>query len=502
MSTLYDQSRIAREESSIPVKQSLRKDAQSLTYSFSETSKHNFPVNTQNFIKMHTPISSIAGFIAILVVQIIFGIVFGAFSEYGKEILPHKDGEPALPTNLGSYPHFQDIHVMIFIGFGFLMTFLKKYGYSATGFNLLVASLMVQWALIARGCFEMEDGKIRLTLGGMIGADIAAATVLISMGALLGRTTPIQLLVMGLFEIAVFAANEYLQLEYMKIADVGGSITVHAFGAYFGLAVSFILRPKKSDLAITNNLEGPSYTSDIFAMVGTIFLWIFWPSFNSALVAGADQERAILNTYLGLAAATVVSFVLSVLVSHEHKLDMVHVQNSTLAGGVAVGSVCNLLIHPYGAVLIGSLAGLISVLGYRYLSPGMLNKLRLDDTCGVHNLHGMPAVLSAIFSAIFAAAATTTEYGDSLYNIFPAMQSRNSTDLMEDGHHSEPTPFGGYGRSAVEQAGYQLLGILSTVAIAIVGGLLTGVFLRSPSVRIIPRDKQHDDEDSWEVPAP
>lgn len=274
----------------------------------------------------------------------------------------------------------------------------------------------------------------------MIGADIAAATVLISMGALLGRTTPIQLLVMGLFEIAIFAANEYLQLEYMKITDVGGSITVHAFGAYFGLAVSFVLRPKKSDLALTNNLEGPSYTSDIFAMVGTIFLWIFWPSFNSALVSGADQERAILNTYLGLAAATVVTFILSVLVSHEHKLDMVHVQNSTLAGGVAVGSVCNLLIHPYGAVLIGSLAGLLSVLGYRYLSPKMLEKLRLGDTCGVHNLHGMPAVLSAIFSAIFAAAATKNEYGNSLYDIFPAMIDSNST-LSED-HHSEPTPFG------------------------------------------------------------
>lgn len=47
---------------------------------------------------------------------------------------------------------------------------------------------------------------------------------------------------------------------------------------------------------------------------------------------------------------------------------MVHVQNSTLAGGVAVGSVCNLLIGPHGAVLIGIVAGTVSVLGYRYLS--------------------------------------------------------------------------------------------------------------------------------------
>ena len=42
------------------------------------------------------------------------------------------------------YPMFQDVHVMIFIGFGFLMTFLKKYGYSATGINMLIAAVACQ----------------------------------------------------------------------------------------------------------------------------------------------------------------------------------------------------------------------------------------------------------------------------------------------------------------------------------------------------------------------
>lgn len=59
----------------------------------------------------------------------------------------------------------------------------------------------------------------------------------------------------------------------------------------------------------------------------------------------------------------------------------------------------------------------------------------------------------------------------------------------------------GYGRTAESQAGYQLLGIASTVAFAIVGGLITGLFLRSPSVRRLEKEKLHDDEDAWEVPA-
>lgn len=78
---------------------------------------------------------------------------------------------------------------------------------------------------------------------------------------------------------------------------------MHAFGAYFGLAVSLAMRPGR-DANEAGKSEGASYTSDIFAMVGTLFLWVFWPSFNSALLDGPEQQRAILNTYLALAACT------------------------------------------------------------------------------------------------------------------------------------------------------------------------------------------------------
>lgn len=71
------------------------------------------------------------------------------------------------------------------------------------------------------------------------------------------------------------------------------------------------------------------------------------------------------------------AFGVSAIVSNEHKLDMVHVQNSTLAGGVAVGSVCNLLIGPHGALLIGFISAVVSVFGYRYLSVRMREKCSL-----------------------------------------------------------------------------------------------------------------------------
>ena len=51
-------------------------------------------------------------------------------------------------------------------------------------------------------------------------------------------------------------------------------------------------------------------------------------------------------------------------------IDQVHVQNASLAGGVAVGSVANMVIEPWGAVLIGIVAGCVSVLGFQFLTVG------------------------------------------------------------------------------------------------------------------------------------
>ena len=56
---------------------------------------------------------------------------------------------------------------------------------------------------------------------------------------------------------------------------------------------------------------------------GTIFLWLFWPSFNGALDLGEMRYRAIINTYIGLAAAAVVAFAVSSLVNEKGKFDMV-----------------------------------------------------------------------------------------------------------------------------------------------------------------------------------
>lgn len=60
---------------------------------------------------------------------------------------------------------FQDVHVMIFVGFGFLMTFLKRYSFGGVGFNFLIAAFGIQWALLMQGWFhhlDSDDWKIKI----------------------------------------------------------------------------------------------------------------------------------------------------------------------------------------------------------------------------------------------------------------------------------------------------------------------------------------------------
>lgn len=52
---------------------------------------------------------------------------------------------------------------MIFIGFGFLMTFLQRYGFSSVGFNFLIAAFALQWATLMQGFFHgLHGGKIHI----------------------------------------------------------------------------------------------------------------------------------------------------------------------------------------------------------------------------------------------------------------------------------------------------------------------------------------------------
>jgi len=49
------------------------------------------------------------------------------------------------------YPLYQDVHVMIFVGFGFLMVFLKTHSWTSVGYNFMIAAYALQLTILSVG---------------------------------------------------------------------------------------------------------------------------------------------------------------------------------------------------------------------------------------------------------------------------------------------------------------------------------------------------------------
>lgn len=81
-----------------------------------------------------------------------------------------------------------------------------------------------------------------------------------------------------------YSLNEQILVEKFHIKDIGGSMVIHTFGAYYGVGASFFFQNTK---ALKSENAVSSYNSNIFAFIGSIFLWMYWPSFN-AVLAGSN----------------------------------------------------------------------------------------------------------------------------------------------------------------------------------------------------------------------
>jgi ammonium transporter Rh len=337
------------------------------------------------------------------------------------------------------YMVFRDIMAMLLLGFGFLMTFLQKYGLGAVGFTLMLTALSMEYNIMVEAlvryiytsCLwgEMPDGEEGgnwdITMSHLIDSEFAAATLLITYGALIGHTSPLQLLIVAMFQGVAYAVNKVIfVLGMFHSEDVGGSITIHMFGAYFGLACSAALCHAKSKLSATPSDAAtaidtedmvPDKVSDVMALIGTGVLWIYWPSFVGATETGvlANESKCVMNTVIAPVASTVMTFAMSqyVCAHGANKFDPVHIANCTLAGGVAIGSSARLaVVGPAGAMITGSCAGFVSVLGYKYSTPYLQTKYGIMDTCGVGNLHGYPSIVGALLSVVFVALSSEEEF--------------------------------------------------------------------------------------------
>jgi len=336
--------------------------------------------------------------IIFLLVSIFVGIaLIPQLNRYG--------GESAATTveNQFMYEKSIDVLLMLLIGFGFLMVFVRKYGYTSITTTFLMVALSLPLYMLVRPYLWGSASALTATnISMLLFAEFAAASLLIAIGGPLGRINTSQSLLIGALFTPFYALNEWILFSGAVIPagtvlDTAGSISIHAFGAYFALGLIIMLTAKK-DRGVQVET---SKRSNQFAMLGSAALWIFWPSFCSALVAVDKIPLVAINTIMALCGATIATYVFSVLI--RGKIDIGDIANASLAGGVAIGaSVAN--VTPGWSILIGSVAGAISVVGYTIIQPRLQKATGGVDTCGVHNLHGMPGVFGGLVALAFVVA--------------------------------------------------------------------------------------------------
>jgi len=327
-----------------------------------------------------------------LIISIVIGIaMIPQLNKYGKE------GVMTDTENEFMYEKSIHVLVMLLMGFGFLMVFIRKYGYTSITATYLAVALSLPLYMLVRPYLWGSVADISIAnISMLLFAEFAAASLLIAIGGPLGRINTSQYLLIGLLFTPLYAINEWFLFSGAVIPigaflDTAGSVMIHAFGAYFALGMTIMLTTKKeSEMSVET-----SRRSNEFALLGSAALWIFWPSFCSALVAVDKIPLVAINTVLALCGATLATYVFTILI--RGKIEVGDIANASLAGGVAIGAtVVN--VTPGWSMLIGLIAGTISVVGYAIIQPRLQKATGGVDTCGVHNLHGMPGVFGGIIA--------------------------------------------------------------------------------------------------------
>jgi ammonium transporter Rh len=324
------------------------------------------------------------------------GLILGFIFFFGSQAHAQSMSSATLAALTDGQKYDRAIHIMamLLLGFGFLMVFVRKYGRSAltATFLLVSVSIPAYFYLGNLGIFGNKGSEIDT----LILAEFAAASLLITAGAVLGRLKMYQYILLGLLFVPAYMLNEWINfyngfglVKAGSFIDVGGSIFIHSFGAIFGLGAALSMTtPSEYKTEIESD-----YTSDRFSLLGSMFLWVFWPSFCSALVIPSEVVHTAVNVILALSGATVITYFFTTWL--RGKIDAADIANASLAGGVAIGAVCNTATSGE-AIVIGLVAGALSVTGFALVQSGLQKGLKLVDTCGVSNLHGIPGLFGGL----------------------------------------------------------------------------------------------------------
>ena len=177
--------------------------------------------------------------------------------------------------------------------------------------------------------------------------------------------------------------------------DFAGSVVVHGMGGFLALGAVVMLGARKGRYARDGRMLAILPSNIPFLALGSWILCVGWFGFNvmSAGTAEGASGLVAINSLLAM-----VGGLLAALVAGKNDPGFVH--NGALAGLVAICAGSD-IVHPIGALAIGSIAGVVFVFGFEFIQM----KLKVDDVLGVIPLHGICGAWGGIAAGIFGSTA-------------------------------------------------------------------------------------------------
>ena len=177
--------------------------------------------------------------------------------------------------------------------------------------------------------------------------------------------------------------------------DFAGSVVVHAMGGWIALPAVLLLGARYGRYTKDGRMSSHPPSSIPFLALGAWILTVGWFGFNVMSAQTLDKISGLvaLNSLMAMVGGTLVALLVG-------RNDPGFVHNGPLAGLVAVCAGSDLM-HPIGALVVGSVAGGLFVVMFTLTQ----NRWKIDDVLGVWPLHGLCGAWGGIAAGIFGSKA-------------------------------------------------------------------------------------------------
>lgn len=193
-----------------------------------------------------------------------------------------------------------------------------------------------------------------------------------------------------------FGFQDWLNASFgANFHDFAGSIVVHAMGGWIALPAVILLGARNGRYTKDGKLHAYPPSNIPFLALGAWILTVGWFGFNvmSAQAIQNISGLVAVNSLMALVGGTLAALMLG-------KNDPGFVHNGPLAGLVAVCAGSDVM-HPLGALVTGGVAGALFVWAFTMTQ----NRLKIDDVLGVWPLHGLCGAWGGIAAGIFGSAS-------------------------------------------------------------------------------------------------